>query len=306
MEFEEMLKQVMDFEHDLHRYNYNNAFQEFSFSRGLKNYQNIIKRLKSINLPDPNTFKYTTLSLDELKEYLTTILNKIFSSKYSDIIEEYHQMISLEPISNPFDAILEKEIIDDTAIIKKFHLSSKLASIEVAATAHEYIHALLAKYTTFKFNDILSNIHYNELLSILIEYITIYELSKILKKDQLTEKHNIIRIHNCQEQAISDEENHFLLPKLKKRLSFDPFVSDGIDKSLSYSSHNSFGYIISDIYAYQLFNFYLDDPKTLINIFTAIIDGENSIDNLLKYYNISLRNKDLVADYTKRLAKLSN
>lgn len=301
-ELEAILKQTKDFEVDCHLYNYDTTYQEFKFSRGVKNYNNILKRLKEINLPNPQMFQYTTLTLEELKSYIQEILDKIFSSKYTSIISEYNNLITLEPIPNAFEATLESDVQEDKHIIKKFHLSDKLASIEIVAAAHEYIHALLAKHITTNFNQVISNVHYRELLSILIEYITIYELSELLKQDRLEEKHNIIRIQNCQDHARSLEENHQLLVYMNKALK-NPELVSGIKQCVSYAEHNAFGYIVSNIYALKLFTYYQADPKALIDFFTAIIDGEQSISNLLKHYNLDIRNKDTLEPFNLRLEK---
>lgn len=295
-----MIKQVLDFEYDCHRYGYNTEFTEFAFSRGVRNYTNITKRLKTITLPNPETFQYSKLTLEELKEYLRIILNKIFDSQYAKEIETYNQWITLEPIANPFDATLEIDIIEDEPIVKKFHVSDKLDSIEVVATAHEYIHALLAKYSTYDFNRVLSNVHYKELLSLLIEYISVYELSELLKKEELPEKHNIIRLHIEQQHVLSHEEDIAFLAYLKKK-GASPLLVRNIQKCVNYDEHNSFGYITSDIYATRLFELYKDDPRTILKLYKAIIDGQKSINDLLNYYGISLRDNNTINSFTKRL-----
>ncbi len=301
-ELEAILKQTKDFETDCRLYNYDTTYQEFKFSRGAKVYNNILKRLKEIKLPDPKTFQYTTLTIEELKSYIQEILDKIFSSRYTNTISEYNDLITLEEIPNAFEATLESDVQGDTHIIKKFYLSNKLASIEIVAAAHEYIHALLSKHITTNFNRVISNIHYRELLSILIEYITIYELSELLKQDKLETKHNIIRIQNCQDHARTLEENHQLLIYTNKVLQ-NPELVSGIKQCITYAEHNAFGYIVSNIYALKLFTYYQDDPQSLISFFTAIIDGEQSISNLLKYYNLDLRNKETLEPFNLRLEK---
>lgn len=301
MSLEEMLKQAEDFEYDVNRFNYNLHYPDFDFSRSKKNYANIIKRLKSLNLPNPSTFKYTNLNLEELKNYLNIILNKIFASSYSTRIEEYNSLLTLEPISNPFDAVLETSIeeIYELPKVKHIHISDSLSSIEVVATSHEYIHALLSAYSTYDFNRVMSNYHYKELLSILIEYISVYELSKLLKDDMLVEKHNLIRLHTNQEHVIASEDNRQMLPILEQKAS--PLIVSAYKKILDYSEHNSFGYITSDIFATRLFELFQDDPKTILSIFKAIIDGHKSINDLLNYYGISLRDKETINTYYKRL-----
>lgn len=302
MTLEEMIRQSKDFEYDTLHYNFNSTYPEFKFSRGIKNYNTIIKRLKNLELPDPSTFKYSHITLEELTTYLSTILNKIFDNQYANQLKEYNSIIELNPIENPFDAALETSIERGISKIEKIHISDKLASIQVVSTAHEYIHALLAKYNTHLYNQVLSNYHYKELLSILIEYIIVYELSNLFKNERLEEKHNIIRLQDDKEHVLASEENKALEPIIKVRNYPIPYTI--YKKILDHAEHSDFGYITSDVYATRLFELYKDDQKVLLNIYKSIIEGTKSINDLLNYYAISLKDKETVNTYYKRLDNL--
>lgn len=305
MELYEMIKQTEDFEYDSKKYKYDLSYPELSFSKGNRNYNAIIKRLTTITLPNPENFKYTNLSLEELKEYLSSILNKIFDSTYSKEIEEYNSKIKLFKTSNPFDAMLETTITDSIDIpeIKHIHISDELVSIEVAATAHEYIHGLLSLYNTSRFNDVISNYHYKELLSILIEYITVYELSNLLKQNLLQNQHNIIRLSTDQAHIMASSENKALLYSNAIK-GMSPSFINVYKRCVDYGEHNAFGCIISDIYSTRLFKLYQDDPKTLLNIFKSIIDGQKSIKDLLSFYNISMRDTETYITFNERLQNI--
>lgn len=297
-EIQQALYQATCFYEDAEKYNHNIEFPELQFSKGERNYSRILKRLENLQLPNPLSFKYTTLSIDELQEYLITILTKVLGSEYLPEITEYNSLLKLEHIANPFDSVLNVDLIDDEPTIKHIHISDKLSSIQVASTAHEYIHALLTKYSTFDYNRVLSNIHYKELLSILIEYITIYELSELLKEDKLREKHNIIRLHTNKEHS----QEHKSCLELSRQLDRLPSILRNQYKLyVAYENHTSFGYITSDIYATRLFEYFKDDPKALLQFIKRIIEGEKSIKELLRHYNISLSNPDTFITYNKRL-----
>ncbi len=298
MAFEQLLLTAEQFEEDVKKFGYDTRFLELEFSRGTKNYNNILKRLKTLKLPNPSTFKYSTLTLEEFKEYLSTILNKIFSDAYAKEISHYNSILSLHNISNPFDAALETTLTGDTFSIQKIHISKDLASIELVATAHEYIHGLLSKYNGFQYNSILSNIHYKELLSLLIEYISVYELSELIKGEQLIEKQNIIRLSTDREHIIAGESNRALLSAAKAQKS--P-LQIPIQKCLNYAEHSDFGYLVSDVYATRLFELYQDDPKTLLTIYKSILDGQKSINDLLNFYGVSLRDNATTMAFYKRM-----
>ena len=304
MSLDEMIKQVEDFEQDRDTYNMDVSYPGFEFSKNRRNYQNILKRLKTIQLPNPEYFKYSNLSIEELKEYLSTILNKIFNSAFQREVESYNSILVLVNNPNCFDATLESETKNGISLPKKIYISNKMKSIQVASTAHEYMHALLAKYSTNSFNKVLSNYHYKELLSILIEYVTIYELSEYLKQEDLKSKHNIIRLNHDQVSIKAHEDNKSF-GKTIELMNFSKDYINGIKKCIEYSEHNACGYIISDIYASRLFDFYQDDPKKLTSIWTSILHGEESIEGLLDYYGVSLRDQETSIRFQKRLEKAS-
>ena len=301
MENEEIMLQANFFFLDSDKYGYDITFPELQFSKGTRNYNRILKRLTEINLPNPDYFKYSTLTLPELKEYLMTILTKILGPEYKTEFENYNSLLKKSFIENPFSAALETSMNDDIVKLERIHISRQLASIQVVSTAHEYIHALLAKYNAYDYNKVLSNIHYKELLSILMEYISCYELSQILKEEKLQEKHNIIRLFTNKEHAEEHLECEKLIPLIQKTQGA---INNEYKKYIAFENHNSFGYITSDIYATKLFELYQDDPKTLLLFTKRIIEGEKSIKDLLSFYNISLNNPTTISTYNKRLENI--
>lgn len=298
LEIQAALIKALDFYQDAERFGYDINFTELEFSKAKRNYERILKRLREITLPNPATFKYTTLTIEELKELLTLLLTKILGPEYKNQFEEYNGLLKEERLTNPFDSAVEVDIEKPIPKVDNIYISKEKSSIQVVSTGHEYIHALLAKYDTTEYTRVLSNIHYKELLSILMEYILCYELSQILKEDKLIEKHNVIRLSHNQEHAIEHEGTQDL-EKMSRRYSF--LLPDQLKLYMAYENHLSFGYITSDIYATQLFKYYQEDPKTALMYIKGIIDGEKSIKELLKHYNIALNNPETFATYNKRL-----
>ena len=81
-EIQQALYQATCFYDDAEKYKHNIEFPELQFSKGERNYSRILKRLETLELPNPLSFKYTTLSIEQLKEYLITILAKILGPEY--------------------------------------------------------------------------------------------------------------------------------------------------------------------------------------------------------------------------------
>ena len=299
----EAIQQAYNFKVDSKTYGYDMTFKELQFSKGNKNYTRILKKLEEISLPDPSLFMFDRLSLEELKSLLTEIMIKVLGKNHTSEIEHLNTLLYPTNTSEMFDSILEEEIVDQEFIPKKIHINRQLATIQVASTGHEYIHALLSKYKGKDFNRVMSNIHYKELLSILTEYIIVYELSDMLKDQSLREKHSTIRVKHDKDQATEHKATESLKTKLSK-LQLDRQTIECLKLYFDFESHNSFGYIISDIYSRRLLTYYQDDPQVLLSVIRHIIHGEKSIQELLKYYNLSLTNIPTLETFNKELSLL--
>lgn len=298
------LQEAIDYINDMNEYGYNHTFDELSFSRGKRNYDRIFKTLSTIKLPNIKSLQYQSLTYEELKQYLETILLQLLGPTYQDEIKKYNNMLSLEDIPNPFDATLETTYQNGMWVPLKYHISNKLSSIEVISTAHEYIHGLLSKYTIHNFNNVLSNIHYKEFLSILVEYITCSILKDLLQEEDLPTKHKINRVAGNHLMTLeSNEVNNLRIALNKVKITTPDIVI--AKKYIEFDDHKTYGYIISDIYANRLFLSYLDDPKTLLTFIRHIIAGEQSIKDLIKYYNLSLSSYDTINPYLDSLKYLN-
>ncbi len=297
----EVQKEVHDFFFDIEEYNLNCDFSELTFSRGKKNYDRILRRLENVNLPDPTLLRYQSLSTKEIKEYLIEILCKIFGKTYKDELERYNRLVKIAPIENPFDAVIESDLIGDKEVPKKILISNKCQSIQIVSTGHEYVHCFLSQYSTNRFNKVINNVHYNELLPIIVEYIICYELSQILKEENLEEKHQLIRIDHDKNQAAERFASLNLEAQLRKSNNMDAQM---LKKYIEYQEHNSFGYILSDIYAIYLLDVYKDNSDTITSIIKLIISGEKSINDLINYFNLSLTDIDIINKYNKSIDQI--
>ena len=299
----EAIQQAYNFKVDAKNHGYDMTFKELQFSKGNKNYTRILKKLEEISLPDPSLLRFNKLSLEELKSLLTEIMIKVLGENHTSELEYLNNLLYPTHTSEMFDSILEEEIVGEDFIPKRIHINRQLATIQVASTGHEYIHALLSKYKGKDFNRVMSNIHYKELLSILTEYIITYELSDMLKDQSLRYKHSIIRAKHDKDQATEHNASESLKCKLSK-LKIDRETAEYLRLYFDFESHNSFTYILSDVYSRRLLTFYQDDPQALLNVIRHIIHGEKSIQDLLKYYDLSLTNTPTIETFNQELSLL--
>jgi len=124
----------------------------------------------------------------------------------------------------------------------------------------------------------------------------------MLKDDTLLAKHDLIRINHDFNQAQERKASLAIEPKLNK---LNPIDRDQLKSYIEYQKHNSFGYIISDIYATHLFDEYLDKPETLIQIIKEIIESDKCIMDLITYYNLSLTNQEVIGKYNAKIDEVS-
>lgn len=284
------IPEVQAYYEDVHRFKINSQFEELKFSKSQTNFDRLCRRLTNIDIPLPALLPYQTLTLEEIKQNVRDILNQLFDNQYKDEIEESLNSIVLEPIENPLDAILEEKYNREQLIGKKIHISDKLSTIEIIALAHEIIHALLAKYNAQHYNAHLNNLNYKELLSIVVEYIVCYELGKNIE-DDLSVKQRVNRLWVCQQNLQESENIKTILPFIP------PILQPHYQVYKDYIMHNGYKYIIGDVYARRLLDMYKDDPATLLKLVSGIINGDQQVKDLIKYYRLSLTDKPTIYGY---------
>ena len=284
------MPEVQAYYEDVHRFKINHQFEELKSSKSQTNFDRLCRRLTNIDIPLPVLLPYQTLTLEEIKQSVRDILNQLFDNQYKDEIEESLSSIVLDPIDNPLDAILEENYKNDQLIGKKIHISDKLSTIEIIALAHEIIHSLLSKYNGQYYNAHLNNLNYKELLSIVVEYIVCYELGKNIE-DDLSVKQRVNRIWVCQQNLQESENMKTILPIIP------PILQPHYQVYKDYIMHNGYKYIIGDVYARRLLDMYKDDPATLLKLMSGIINGDKQVKELIKYYRLSLTDKQTVYGY---------
>lgn len=76
-------------------------------------------------------------------------------------------------------------------------------------------------------------------------------------------------------------------------------------KYFEYQEHNAFTYIIADIYGSYLCDVYQTSPEELINIIKRIFTGESCMNDLISYFNLSLKNMEIIDNYNKQIDYVS-
>ncbi len=282
-----MFVDAMSFINFVNMLNIDRDFNELYDKSGKENYEMIVKRLREIELPDIDKFIYSRINFKEMLELLEEILNKILGNSFHRKIKALSKKIVLcrdRRVGNGRTLIC----CNGRSIkVDKILVSADLANIEVVDLAHEYMHALLSKYIMADF-DVINNIHYDELISILIEYIVCYELSKMFKKDKLVKKNTIQR-----------------LDSMKRGCNALLEADDYMYEIGEFVKHTVFGYVVSDVYATRLYELYKND-RSVINKIRSILSGQSDIDDLINYYDLSLKDGKTVDTFVKKIDKYDN
>ncbi len=297
---QEIVLPSLDFKRDVQQFGHNIDFQELSTSKGQRNYRRVIKRLEEINLPDPNLLKYNRMSLDEFTATLEELLIKILGESKREEIKHLNGLLKPTHELTLFDSVVEEDQKGADFIPKAIHINKKLSTIQLGSVANSYVRAMLAPYKGHELNRVLSNYHYYNLLSVLTEYIAIYELSEMLKEPSLRDTQSLVRAHNDKENAIEHRNCEKLKTQVSK-MKLDRGTVVDMKMCFDFEEHSSFGHIVSDIYSRRLLDMYKEDPKALLTIMRHIIHGEQSINELLKFYNVSLTNEPTIERFESDL-----
>jgi hypothetical protein len=150
---------------------------------------------------------------------------------------------------------------------------------------HEFMHYYNYKYIPKSFDDA----HYSELTPIFNEYLfsRFYD-EKYYKKD-----------------------NSLMNDTIKFRIYYDLFINEEVNTyhnkekiKNDYDKLETMEYMISNVFSNRLLYYYLDDYKNFLKQYQSLLKGSSKVENLLKYYNISLHNFETIDTTLKLIKKL--
>lgn len=285
----DLLDEVDAYKYDVEVLHRDNSFREFEYSRGQKNYDSIIRRLKSIDIPEPEVLLSKTIELEEFKEYFVTILRIILGEKYEDDIRIAKTFITPKDYSHNVDVKTGYKDIRGISTPCEFVVSKNLNHIQLAHIINSEITVLLRPlYKDFAHT--ITNIHYQRFPGIIATYIAIYELSKILKSENLIGDYEQLYISDDSIQAKNKyEEIIYALPKFRQK------------DVLEHYEHNRFSFLVSHIYSTSLIEAYLNDEVEFFKKFRTMIAGEISIPDYLDYYGLNLKDKNVTLKYLNKV-----
>lgn len=288
----DMLDEVDLYFHQVRDLKYDNTFLEFETSKGKRNYDKIIRILKSVTLPDPDELITKTMELDELKAYLGELLSIILGDEFKDDISIAKSFVTAKTYPIPTDVKTSYKDIAGIETACEFIVSKKHNPIQLVQIVNSEITVLLNPLYRV-FNETISNIHYKRFPGVLASYMAIYELSTILK----------------QESIIKDFEDHYIYLDSEYSKEHGKEIAEQLPKNrknevLEHSEHNTFGYILSDIYSTNLIEMYLTDKKSFLEKYKSMLKGNMSIPEYFNYYGLDLRNREVIEKYQNKITEV--
>lgn len=263
-----------------------------------KNAQNIfneiIKQIYSIHTSIPKITAFQSITNDECIALTQQFYSQLFDGKYDYFIEELIKKTKICKLYPWYNAEICYELnyegnrqrIDNITIDQDTTL---FHSVELS---HEYAHGLLSA------NKIIPGtlVCYQELISILLEKIAAYHLSKI----QPDIEYKQVQFRKTGTKDSSDT--------YRKETTFLQYNAEEIGKKTAlvtnYYIDKAYSYIIGDIYSEKLLEFYKQDPKEISSRISRIIDRKETVTKVLRDLDVSLTNQDTIKTYQKSLHKL--
>ncbi len=258
-------------------------YEELNYTKSRRKYE----QLKEEILKYDYEYKFSKTNLTEVdvKLFLYDVLSQFFPDKRA-IIKAILPLIS----ENTSFASIEHDCVvhlDENDIVNNIFVYGYDDPVVIPSCAKEIIDGLIAPIE----DKILSNIHYLHLPGITMEKIISKEAEKEFKQS-IFQPMESIRLNHLK----------LILQNLDEVESYPKEIKNHIlmQSALNYQQHQTFSYVISDIYATSLFEKYLEDNKQFLEIFNKFINGEYPLNILLDYYNISLKNQATVNTYQKK------
>ena len=266
-------------------------FPELNTRKYRDNYNRIVDEILHSNPIEDNT-NYQHLRYDEIIYRSVVIVKYLLGDAVSQ--KELMDAVSIVMKSdreNVMDGFCV-DVMEETEEKKLEHHNYLLIpgmnkTSSIVCLVHELMHYFERKQRVVTY----TNFRYNETMSQLGEVIS----SGLLDKEGL--EHDLLyRIRGLRLDAIKFQQEALI--DVEKQLKMCPMIKlDPEFKNINaYENSRDYAYLVGFINQVILFNRYLDDEKTLLKKLNAIYKGNMSIDDLVNYYGIDIKKRDVTEE----------
>lgn len=263
-------------------------------SKPNRRFNQIQQLILAANIMPVKGSDFKTQTPEETFKMVRDLHSEIFSGKYDEDIKMFESKTKESTMFVEFDGGIAFEVNpqNKTKTVSKIRLYSLKSLYSATVLSHEDMHGLFC----LKPIEESFNYNYNELLPIMMEKIMAHKLgSDILLKKQA------IRMQHFKSAT---EEYRSIIPYFSE-LDIPNENLSPTALALKYSFYNSYGYMISSIYAEQLFSYYLESPKEIATRIENIIERKENIPTVLKDLNINLGDNNTFNTFQKTLGRVS-
>lgn len=228
------------------------------------------------------------LEQQEVFELANHILISLLPN-YKSRILEYDSLLCTYPNLSIQGSCYYYEISKKNGIVPiEIQIPEKMTEYSIGEINHEKTHTLVMDMISLKQFPVI----YLELLSMLIQKITNYEVERKLGINTTHIIDNVVR-------TIDNSKGISILDVLKDI----PFELEDINNRFVYQYLNIKvnNYLISDWYSDLLFQFYLLEPKEIKTELDQIFSNKMSLEQMLNNHQINLRNKSFLPSIQKKI-----
>lgn len=228
------------------------------------------------------------LEQQEVFELANHILISLLPN-YKSRILEYDSLLCTYPNLSIQGSCYYYEISKKNGIVPiEIQIPEKMTEYTIGEINHEKTHTLVMDMISLKQFPVI----YLELLSMLIQKITNYEVERKLGTNTTHIIDNVVR-------TIDNSKGISILDILKDI----PFELEDINNRFVYQYLNikANDYLISDWYSDLLFEFYILEPKQIKIELDQIFSNKMSLDQMLNNHQINLQNKSLLPSIQKKI-----
>ncbi|MCH5166355.1 MAG: hypothetical protein J1F35_00550 [Erysipelotrichales bacterium] len=277
-------QEVMNFFTTLKENNYEFDFDEISSIKGRQNYE-ILKDLALKTNANLDLFDIVSILPEDVLIRSTQILKILFEGLFPPItVSKIISKMKVYGGVNPYNGHVVKMNGEQYIAVECI---DKVTS--VITVVHEGSHILLpAKY--------VPNYHHREVIPILNELVAASTLDELKLGSNNLESTYAYRVNNLKYHFSPNNEFDDSVLKNNDGITYEKI-------KYIYDSHTDYTYIISIIYALNLFALYQEDRKQFLNVLRSSLINDPNIYSLYQYYGLDFKDEKILDEPTNILKK---
>ncbi len=298
--------------------------QDLKFSKQISRYNKYLASITKVHPRSYRTKEFMRIKEQQLLEISLYVIINIFGEKVIPIVLDYYKHLCPSNADEILDGINITAVNQETnEVIKLVEVPDLETTSNIVTIVHEFVHYYL-EYLKIPAN---KQRYYDEILSIYAE-----KIAKIMVEEITHERNYSSRIEEQRLETIlwhykqnlpsaicvADLYSELKRRSINSRLSFTdviniqqleqqfPFIkqSNGVSLLKGYYKNMADSYGIGYLYSESLLARYLDDKKVATRELGKYLSSEQTLEELLSYYNISTNNPETFEIAKKKIESI--